>query len=202
MVAGISKRLPAAERRQSILDAALTVLSNEGYGGMTTSRLAHKVGITEPILYRHFSSKRALLRALLDEVIARMTAAFYELIKDETDPVAALRRICRAYPELAQRYNREFRVINQALAGANDPATHKILARHYDAYRAFLQKLIESGQRAGVLRQDIPAAMGAWHIIHSALGFLMTQPIRRGAQSSKKFEHLTEAAITGLLKIA
>ena len=89
MSAQNTKRLPAGERRQSILDAALTILSSEGYAGMTTARVARKVGVAEPILYRHFSSKHALLCALLDGIIARMMAAFRELIANETDPVAA-----------------------------------------------------------------------------------------------------------------
>ncbi|HXA45802.1 MAG TPA: hypothetical protein VNZ25_09870 [Candidatus Angelobacter sp.] len=137
---------------------------------------------------------------MLNEVIPRMMAAFRELVEKETDPVAALRRICRAYPELSRCYEREFRVINQALVQANDPTTRKILARHYDTYRIFLQNLIEKGQRNGVLRRDIPATTGAWHIIHSALGFLMTQPIRMKAQSLKDFEQLTDATLSGLLK--
>jgi AcrR family transcriptional regulator len=194
-----TRRLPADERRRSILDAALTILSSQGYAGMTTARVARKVGVAEPILYRHFSSKHAILCALLDEVIARMVAAFRELIRDETEPLAALRRICRAYPDLSRRYRREFRIINQAVVGPKDPQTREVLARHYEAYHAFFQELIENGQRAGALRRDIPAAVGAWHMIHSALGFLMMQEVRRDTQS-KDLEGLADATLAGLLK--
>jgi len=197
-----TRRLPADERRRSILDAALTILSSQGYAGMTTARVARKVGVAEPILYRHFSSKHAILCALLDEVIARMVAAFRELIREETDPLAALRRICRAYPDLSRRYRREFRIINQAVVGPKDPQTREVLARHYEAYHAFFQELIENGQRAGDLRRDIPAAVGAWHMIHSALGFLMMQEVRRDTQSSKDLEGLADATLAGLLKRA
>ncbi len=202
MIERSTKRLPAAKRRRSILNAALTVLSHEGYAGMTTARVARKVGVSEPILYRHFSSKRAILRALLDEVIARMTTAFRELIEGETDPVAALRRICRAYPELSRRYGREFRIINQSLVEANDPKTREALAHHYDAYCSFLRELIERGQQAGALRRDISATTGAWHMIHSALGFLMTQELRLDAWSPKNLEELADATLSGLMKIA
>lgn len=197
-----TKRLPADERRKTILTAALAVLSSEGYAGMTTSRVAKHVGVSEPILYRHFDSKRAIVRALLDEVIGRMTAALGELAAGETDPVAALRRICRAYPELSRRYGREFRIINQTLVEANDPETREALARHYDAYRALLQGLIERGQVAGALRRDIPAAVGAWHMIHSALGYLMTQDIRFDVRSPKDLEGMADATLVGLLEAA
>jgi AcrR family transcriptional regulator len=195
------KRLPANERRQSILDAALTVLSAEGYAGTTTARVAQHVGISEPILYRHFSSKRALLRALLDEIITRMLGAFQELIKEETGPVKALRLICHAYPKLSERYQREFRIINQTLVQTDDPKTRQMLADHYRAYHAFLEKLIAQSQQSGVFRRDIPASVGAWHIIQAALGYLMTQNIRP-AYSSKDFASLTTAILDGLMKTA
>ena len=193
------ERLPATERRRSILNAALTILSKEGYAGMTTSRVAGRIGVSEPILYRHFPSKRAIMRAVLDEVIARMMASFRELVAGETDPVAALLRICRAYPELASQYRQEFRIINQTLAGNNDPAVRAALTRHYDTYRAFLEALILKGQQTGALRRDVTATAGAWHMIHSALGFLMVQDIRMNAASSKDFEAFAIATVGGLL---
>jgi len=52
-----------------------------------------------------------------------------------------------------------------------------VLARHYETYRAFIQDLVEKGQRTGALRRDIPAGAGAWHMIHCALGFLMMQEV-------------------------
>ena len=71
----VARRLPAEQRRRSILVAALTILSHRGYAGMTTARIACRVGVAEPILYRHFSSKRAILRALLRYVVPIAIAA-------------------------------------------------------------------------------------------------------------------------------
>jgi AcrR family transcriptional regulator len=196
-----TKRLPATERRQSILDAALTILSKKGYAGMTTAEVARRVGVSEPILYRHFSSKRALLRALLDEVIKQMMISFRKLTEGEPDPVAALHCICRAYPQMAEHHRREFRVINQTLVECSDPRIREALTRHYDAYRAFLQDLIEKGQRTSALRDDIPANVCAWHMIHAALGFLMAEEVRTNVRSSKDIEGFADATLGGLLKI-
>jgi len=194
-----TKRLPEKERRRSILDAALSVLSSEGYSGMTTARVARRVGVAEPILYRHFSSKRDILRTLLDEVSARMLTEFRGMTEGETDPVKALHRICRAYPELSRRFSREFRVINQSVFEAGDPETRELLERHYEAYRAFIEELIKGGQRAGALRRDISAAAGAWHMIHCALGMLMMQEVRKDGYSSRELAALAEATLSGLL---
>ena len=201
MKAAGTKRLPATERRQSILDAALSILSKKGYAGMTTAEVARRVGVSEPILYRHFSSKRVLLRALLDQVIGQMMASFHQLTAGEPDPVTALLHICRAYPEMARRHRREFRIINQTLVDCSDPKIREALTRHYDAYRAFLQDLIEKGQRTGALRRDIPANVGAWHMIHAALGFLMAEEVRANARSAKDVEGFANATLGGLLEI-
>ena len=50
-------RLSGVERRGQILDHASLLFSKKGFYGVTTKELASQCGITEPILYRHFSNK-------------------------------------------------------------------------------------------------------------------------------------------------
>jgi AcrR family transcriptional regulator len=60
-----SSRLTAEERRAAILEAALRLFSERGYRGTTTRALAEAVGVTEPVLYEHFRSKRDLYAAIV-----------------------------------------------------------------------------------------------------------------------------------------
>ena len=60
------ERLPAAERRAAVLEAALELFSTTSYSSATTAEIARVAGISEPILYRHFASKRDLWLACLD----------------------------------------------------------------------------------------------------------------------------------------
>ena len=62
-----AKRLTADERRQAVLDTACRVFSRSSYRGATTAEIAREAGISEPILYRHFGSKRDLYLACMDE---------------------------------------------------------------------------------------------------------------------------------------
>ena len=50
-----------------MLDTACRVFFEKSYRGATTAEIAREAGITEPILYRHFGSKRDLYLACLDE---------------------------------------------------------------------------------------------------------------------------------------
>ena len=56
----MSSRLPAEERKAVVLDCACGIFSTGSYRGTTTAEIARKAGVTEPILYRHFDSKRDL----------------------------------------------------------------------------------------------------------------------------------------------
>ncbi|EKZ6610615.1 TetR family transcriptional regulator, partial [Klebsiella pneumoniae] len=47
--------------RESVIDAALELLNETGIDGLTTRKLAQKLGIEQPTLYWHVKNKRALL---------------------------------------------------------------------------------------------------------------------------------------------
>jgi AcrR family transcriptional regulator len=73
-------RLPAAERRRALVEAALRVFSEGSYAGATTAQIAREAGVSEPILYRHFASKRDLYFACLDEAWRRIRVRIEESI--------------------------------------------------------------------------------------------------------------------------
>lgn len=59
-------KLSKAERRKAIVDAAAQLFSECGFRGVTTKELARTVGVTEPVLYEHFQTKRDLYAAIID----------------------------------------------------------------------------------------------------------------------------------------
>ena len=60
------RRLPAAERRELILKSAGELFGERGYTHVNLDGIAAAAGVTKPILYRHFDSKKALYLALLE----------------------------------------------------------------------------------------------------------------------------------------
>jgi len=61
------KRISAPERRASVLKAAATSFAQHGYAGTRLDDIAAAAGVTKPIVYRHFDSKKALYLALLSK---------------------------------------------------------------------------------------------------------------------------------------
>lgn len=60
-------RLSPQQRREIILDAARRTFVAHGYEGASMRRIAHDSGVTTPVLYDHFESKRALYLRLMEE---------------------------------------------------------------------------------------------------------------------------------------
>lgn len=65
-------RMPAAERRAQLLDAALRVFAEQGFHLASMNDIADAAGVTKPVLYQHFSSKRALYLEVLRDVGAQL----------------------------------------------------------------------------------------------------------------------------------
>lgn len=67
----VSSRLSALERRAAIIEAAIRLFSERGFRGVTTRELARAVGVSEPVLYQHFPSKKELYKAIIEQTIDR-----------------------------------------------------------------------------------------------------------------------------------
>src|SRR3954454_17776565 len=65
-------RLPAARRRRQLLDVALGVFAANGFHQTSMEDVADAAGVTKPVLYKHFGSKRELYLELLDDVGQRL----------------------------------------------------------------------------------------------------------------------------------
>ena len=64
---GVSTRLSSQNRRTAILAAAIRLFAERGFRGVTTRELAASLGVSEPVLYQHFPSKRDLYTAIIEE---------------------------------------------------------------------------------------------------------------------------------------
>jgi AcrR family transcriptional regulator len=78
-------RMSSEERKACIVQAACKLFSEKGFRGVTTRELASAVGVTEPVLYEHFKTKRDLYSAIIEgkaqegvEVVGRIRDKFAE----------------------------------------------------------------------------------------------------------------------------
>lgn len=83
-------------RRGQIVDAAREVFVESGFAGARTQQIAERASVTEALLYKHFTSKRALFEAAVLEPVEAMISELADLTAataSETSPAARRRRV-------------------------------------------------------------------------------------------------------------
>ncbi len=69
---GTSGRLPALQRRSQLIEVARQVFARRGFHETSMNDVALEAGVTKPVLYQHFASKRDLYQAVLEDVGERL----------------------------------------------------------------------------------------------------------------------------------
>lgn len=93
----MSGRLPAAERRDQLLAVALDVFASQGFHATSMNDIAAAAGVTKPVLYQHFPSKRGLYLELLGDVGDRLMVAIGKATAEAGTPHKQVERGFQAY---------------------------------------------------------------------------------------------------------
>jgi AcrR family transcriptional regulator len=83
---------PKSRTRETLLQAAVTVVSREGPTGLTLDAVAREAGVSKGGLLYHFPSKDALLRGLISEFMAAFNRRVDELMNDDPDRMGSWSR--------------------------------------------------------------------------------------------------------------
>lgn len=105
------KRMRAPERRLQLIDVARSVFARSGYFTTTMDDVAHAAGITKPILYQHFESKKALYLALIDEAALEITKAVWDATEDQSDALTMAAGGMKAYFSYVKSHPDSFRIL-------------------------------------------------------------------------------------------
>jgi len=164
-------RLPAALRREQLLDVAAELFSVKGYAGATTAQIAKVAGITEPIIYRHFKSKRDLFVALIERT-GRQTLEQWEVeLEGVDDPSARLAKIINENPMVSEKGRKGYRVLLQSISEVDDQLIHKAVSDHMTRLHAFITREIERAQEAHKVTTRFSAGVLAWVLVNVGMGY-------------------------------
>jgi AcrR family transcriptional regulator len=118
--------MSAEERRESVLDAAVAEFAKAGLAGTSTETIAARAGISQPYLFRLFSTKKDLFIAAYRRAAARIESRFVEASEGLTGD-EALDAMARAYHDLLA--NRDFLLVQLHTYAASGDADVKEAAR-------------------------------------------------------------------------
>jgi AcrR family transcriptional regulator len=190
-------RLPAAERRLALVETAIRVFSDGSYRGTTTAEIARAAGVSEPILYRHFASKRDLYLAALDHVWGKARAEWESVLASTANVREAFEEMGRGHVTIRDCKFQMSELWVQALSEANeDPELRRRLRSHMRDVHDFVASVIRRGQEEGVLNPTRNANAEAWTFL--AGGVLGMVGRRIGLLDDQEVKEIREARATWL----
>ncbi len=139
-----SKRLPAEQRRQQLIDVSLTLFSQRGFNATTMDDIAEAAGVTKPLLYQHFASKRALYLELVDSVATTMLEAIGAAAAAAEGPRQQVEAGFAAYFHLVVTHAEAFTLLFGRDA-PNDPELSRAMRHVEDVLAGAIDVLIDAG---------------------------------------------------------
>jgi AcrR family transcriptional regulator len=168
---GPRQRVPAAERRDALVSAAVQEFAHGGLHGTPVERIARRVGVTQPYVFSLFGSKRELFLAAIARGFASVGDAFARAAEEFDRSTAQpdedlLLAMGRAYVRLLEERREVLMLQHQAYAACEDPVIRERVRGHY-------ARLIE---RVRVLSHAEPEEIdeffryGMWINVAAAMG--------------------------------
>jgi AcrR family transcriptional regulator len=141
------KRVPAAERREALISAAVHEFAVSGLHGTPVDRIARRVGVAQPYVFSLFAGKRELFLAAIDYCFDRFADTFSQAAADfragvgSEDCEDVLMAMGRAYKELLDTDRDYLMLQHQAYAACDDPLVCSRVRRRYAELVAFAGEL-------------------------------------------------------------
>ena len=137
-------RLPAVRRRRQLLDVALEVFAQRGFHGASMAEVAKAAGVTKPVLYQHFGSKRDLYLQLLDDVGQRLLEEVQKATAAAGGPRQQVAAGFVAYFQFVADQESAFRLLFGGDGREADPEFALAVRRVEDAMADAIALLIEA----------------------------------------------------------
>jgi AcrR family transcriptional regulator len=176
------QRVPASERRDALIDAAVHEFARRGLYGTPVDGIARRVGVAQPYVFSLFGSKKELFLAAVERGFELSAKAFTRAAA-EYDPAIAkpdadvLKAMGHEYVQLLQSDRRDYLMLqHQAYAACDDLEIRERVRSIYAGLVAHVERLArETAERDGTPipdseRIDEFFRYGAWINLAAALG--------------------------------
>lgn len=157
-------RLRGKERRALILQSAKRVFARSPYAEASMGDLARESEVTEPMLYKHFGSKKDLFLAVLAEGSTLFLATMRERLQSraEQDILDALAHVVDEYWTVITADPETQRIHFQAVTQPGDPEIARCVSKHNRALYELIRQLVERAQKQDSLDSAITMDAATW----------------------------------------
>jgi AcrR family transcriptional regulator len=149
--------MPPEQRREQLIDAALDVILEQGYSGVSIEAVARTAGVTRPVIYDHFPNLGRLLQALIEREERYALDQLEQVVPDDPgahDPADLFTQGVRRFLDAVASRPATWRLILLPLEG-----TPAIVRQQVETNRARTLKRIERLVQWAIARSELPGEL-------------------------------------------
>ena len=161
------------ERQQQIVETAIKLIADKGIQNLTTKNIAFEIGISEPAIYRHFSSKLEILKAVITNFQIKMQPAS-EKLKEFLNSISKIESFILEHLKIIN-LNPDFaKVIFSEANFQNEENLILKMNNMMNQSHKILETIVQSGQKKDEIRSDI-GSLSIVRMIIGSMRLLVTQ---------------------------
>ncbi|MBK6758653.1 MAG: TetR/AcrR family transcriptional regulator [Agitococcus sp.] len=142
----VTKHLPANERRAITVDAVVELAAQQNPNEITTAAIAKHMGVSQGALFKHFSSKEAILQAVMEWVAEVLLSRIDAAARHAPTPIAALEAMFIAHIEFIAEHSGVPRIMFGELQRSGQTAPKRLVQTIMTRYRKRLYSLLENAK--------------------------------------------------------
>jgi AcrR family transcriptional regulator len=172
-MARLPAHLPAPARRAATVEAVVALAAKQNPGDITTTAIAEEMGLTQGALFKHFQTKDALLKAVMEWVAEQLMTRVDRAVGAADSPLAALDALFRAHLDFVASHPGVPRIVFGELQRARMTPPKRIVQALLRAYGKRVAALLANARVRGEVAADLDVEAAAVLFVGTIQGLVM-----------------------------
>jgi AcrR family transcriptional regulator len=161
------------ERRAVTVETVIALAAEQNPSEITTASIAKRMGLTQGAIFRHFSTKDAILQAVMEWVAEKLLSRQEKVLQAGLSPLVALEAIFLAHIDFVVEHPGVPRILFGELQRGESTAAKLMAQSLIRRYAKRVRQLLEEGKECGEVDTSLESEAGAILFIGTVQGLVM-----------------------------
>ncbi|GGY83736.1 TetR/AcrR family transcriptional regulator [Streptomyces omiyaensis] len=193
-------RMPSAERRRQLVEAAIRAMTRDGVARTTTRSIAAEAGVSLSVFHYCFESKQALLEAAIETIIGDYVARVMKAVEPRATLHETVRAALRTYWEdVTAHPGQHMLTYDLTQYALREPGFEHLARAQYEQYVRSATVLVEQVGAARGTEPKVPVPTVARHLAAAVDGMTLQYLVLRDEESALEQLELTADQLVRLI---
>ena len=169
----LPKYLRASDRRLATVEAVVALAANHNPSEITTTAIAHEMGLTQGAVFRHFATKDAILQAVMQWVATGLMSRVDASVQRTPSPMLALEALFMAHVDFVAAHPGVPRIILAELQRAEPTTPKRIVLAFLRRYGVRVSQLLADAKQRGELHAALDTEAAAILFVGTIQGLVL-----------------------------